>query len=168
MTTRRRRPASRPMRSVQKKATRWTTATLNAQSSNVGTEVAFDALGALTVADKNEIRRVVTVHFDFDYSSDAATQHVFGRFGLIVVSDDAMAVPQVPDPVGDADASWMMNHHYHTEADNSDPPRVIRDHVKVSRLIPPKYTLAFVLEVTAGGVGALHWSVGMRLLLEHR
>jgi len=155
-------------RSVLKRAVRWTTATLNAQILGPSNQTFFDALGGLTLADKNEIRRVVRVHLSFGYSSDVGGNHVFGRFGLIVANDDAIVAGAVPDPVNDSGDSWMMNDIFHTEIDNLQQKQEIKHDIRASRLIPSGKSLVFVLDTDAAQVGNLHWHVGMRLLLEHR
>ena len=149
---------------------RWITFTLNAQLDVAATLTSADALGALTVAEKNEIGKVLRIHGMFEYSAEVGGSHVFGRFGLIVVTDDAMATGggALPDAGIDTGSPWMMTHPFSTEADNLAIPREIPLDVKVKRRIPQQYTLAFSHKVDPAATTALHWSVSMRLLLEHR
>jgi len=171
MTTRRvpRRGSTR-RRSVAKRAVRWITSTLNAQLDAAGTLTSFDALGSLLISEKNEIRKVVTVHGRFNYSSDVGGQHVFGRFGLIVVTDDAMATGggALPDPDIDTASPWYWNDAYATETDNLATERELRFALRTQRLIPAEYTLAFSMKVNPGVTATVHWNVGLRILLEHK
>ena len=158
-------------RNTPKRAVRWTTATINAQIAAIGAQVYFDALGGLTLGEKNEIRRVITVHGRFSYSVDTAGFHTHGRYGLIVQNDDAIAsgtTAGLLDPIADSGASWMWNDHFHTEMDNSVQSKDDSWQAKASRLINPGFSLVFALEVSSVATDSVHWSVAMRLLLEHR
>ena len=131
----------------------------------------FDVLGGLSVAEKNEIRRVLTVHGRFSYAAATGGSHTFGRYGLIVVNDDAIAVGAVaslPNPIGDSDSSWMWNDHFHTEMASTVQSKDDAFQAKASRLIPLGFSLLFALEVSSAAATSVHWSVAMRVLLEHR
>ena len=126
----------------------------------------FDILGGLSVGEKMEIRRVKVVHLDFKYASNTGGSHVHGGIGIALHDDDAIAALSFLEPIQDADASWMMNRHWMTEK-SADETRITME-LKAGRLIPPKYSLAFVLQSNASSQTSVHWGVFMRILLEHR
>ena len=150
------------------KAVRWITSTLAEFLTAAGVTVVFDALGALTVAEKLEIRRIVRVHFWLRYKADSNGMHVHGRYGLIKANDDAIATGagSLPSPILDADQSWMANEFYASERTDQNDER--RLDIRSSRLVQPGTSLAFILQADAASDSSVHWSVGMRLLLEHR
>ena len=171
MTTRRpSRRGSTPRRRFVKKAVRWITITINAQLTGANLFNQVDALGAMTVAEKLEISKVVRVHFELNYSSDVGGSHTFGRFGLIIANDDAIAAGtgSLPDPIGDSDQSWMLNEHFASEQDQLVATRTIARDIRAQRLVKPGTSLAFILHVNSGASASLHWNMGMRLLIEHR
>ena len=40
---------------------------------------------------------------------------MFGRWGIGVESDDAIAAGVTPDPTGDDEFAWMMNQHFYLD-----------------------------------------------------
>jgi len=131
--------------------------------------VIFDALGALTEAEKNEIDQIVRIHFKFQYAADAGGAHTFGRFGLITITDEAMAIggSSTPSPIGDSENPWMLNEYFETEVDQLVAQQEITRDVRVRRNIPQGNTLMFRLAVS-GAASSVHWNVGMRILLRSR
>ena len=144
---------------------RWITATLAEAFTASGAQVIFDFLGGLTQAEKLEIRKVVRIHFNFMYRANTDGLHVHGRFGLIVVTDDALAVNESPEPIQDSDASWLLNEFYSSE--RGDQEHEISRDIRAQRVIPAGSSLAFVLQSDTASDDSVHWSTGSRILLEH-
>jgi len=150
-------------------ALRWSTATLNEFNTGIGGQTAFDILGGFTQAEKDQtIKKIVRIHFRFYYKSQVANLSVFGRYGAIVENDDAFAAGSHLDPILDADGPWLINDHYHYEnaAVGAESQQITEHDVKAQRLIKPKFTLAFIIDVNGGSNTGLDWGVGMRFLYE--
>jgi len=170
MTTRggtRRRFPRRSVRRGSRGATSWTTATLSESSSGANAVTFFDVLGGLTLGEKDEINKVLTIHFKMNYKSALTGTHVYGNFGLIVASDAAISVGSsaVADPITNSDASWMDHGYYDTE--ETETLRIER-HIRVARNIATGFSLAFKLHQSSTAEGTMHWGVFMRVLLQHR
>ena len=146
----------------------WTTATLHEQLTAVGGQSTFDALGGFSLTEKHNITGVIRVHFNFIHRAGTLGSSVQGAFGLIIVEDDAMAVPQVPEPFnGDGDAPWQTHQFYHSESNVDESQRIIGDS-RSRRRIGLKQTLAFVLDVATGSNDSVEWGIGLRILLQRR
>jgi len=143
------------------------TATLVEQLPAPGAVTFFDVLGALTVAEKNEIRKVMRVHGRFAFNVNVAQNHVHGRFGLIVAGDAAIAVgTDLPRPIADSGFSWMINDFFADEGDLTT--HYIDWDIKAQRVIPNGFTLMGAVELDSASDSNVHWNLGLRLLLEHR
>ena len=155
-------------RSLAKRGLRWLGATLAAQLDPAGTTTTFDALGGMTTAEKDQVDQVVRVHLAFDYSSDSAN-HVFGRFGLVVVTDNALAIgsSSVPNPISDVDDRWLTNMFFADEIAETVGVNWIPVDVRVRRNILNGHSLMFSMAIDAASTANTHWSVGMRILLRH-
>ena len=147
---------------------RWITSTIVEQLTAIGTTVLVDALGALTLAEKQEIAKVITVHLYFRASAHADGSHVHGRAGLIIANDDAISTGAgaLPSPIQDSDQSWMHNWFFTTERQAN--PFEERLQLKAQRLIKPGTSLAFILQSDSASDSAVHWSAGMRILIAHK
>ena len=139
----------------------WLNSTLINQTTVVGGVTTFDLLGGLTVAEKRNVARVDRCFGDFMFRGQNANTALAGRFGLIVVTDDAMAALVVPDPLNDDESSWYWNQVLLWDEPTVEYARVRMD-AKTRRRIPQSSTMAFVCEVTAGQT--MDWHVGLRLL----
>ena len=143
----------------------WTTVSASEQNTAPGGQSAFDVLGGFTLTEKHNISGFILANVHFNYSNVVANSDAFGAFGLIVVEDDALTVPQVPEPFTDGDAPWMLHQYYH---DNKDVIRqsYLEPSTRARRRIAIKESIAFVLDVAAGSDNSLNWSVYIRLLLQ--
>ncbi len=162
---------STPRRSLAKRAVRWITATLNEQITGVGSVVFFDALGNLTLIEKNEVRRVLRAHVRFYYKNNVANAQAFGRYGLIVQNDDAIASGTsagLLTPINDSGASWMLNDHFYADSNVIGPMTRVDTDARAGRLINPGFSLLFALETSVAANDAVAWAVAMRILVEHR
>jgi len=169
MTTRRAAPRRSTRSRRPRGRTSWTTATLNEFNTAAGGQTAFDALGGFTQAEKHSLAKVLRVHLEFHYHSTVDSSSSFGRFGLIVENDDAIAAGAHLDPILDSDANWLVNHDFeHLSSGVGVPQRNISLDVKAQRLIPLKRSLEFILDVSASSNATLNWAVAMRILLEWR
>ena len=143
----------------------WTSATLGDQNSVAGSTTIFDALGGFSLTEKHNITGVIRVILSLSYRASVVGQLVEGAFGLIVVDDDALAVPQVNDPFLDADASWLAHSFYHDER-SSDESQLMQRDFRARRKIGIKESLAFNFEVGFANSGSVEWTVAMRILLQ--
>ena len=169
MTTQRRsRRGSSRRRSSASKSVRWITSTIVEQLLGVGLTTVVDALGALTLAEKQEIRKVVRVHLYFRASVATANNHIHGRYGLIIANDDAIATGAgaLPSPILDSDQSWLVNDFFTTEITQN--AYEMRFDVRAQRRLQTGTSLAFIIQSDSASDLSTHWSAGMRLLLEHR
>jgi len=150
-------------------AVRWGTATLNAFSTGIGGQTAFDVLGGFTQAEKDQnIKKIVRLYLRFYYKGAVANVAVFGRYGVIIENDDAFAAGSHLDPILDSDGPWLVNEHFHYEntAIGAEAQQVQNLDVRAQRLIKPKFTLAFILDVNTSANTNLDWGVAMRFLYE--
>ena len=111
MTTRGRRRRSFGSRSSIRRSLGWTQATLESTAVGASSTTTLDLLGALTVAEKARIHTILRVVGTIGTVADAVNTEVFGRWGIIRVTDTAMAGPTIPGPsaAGNAESSWMAN-----------------------------------------------------------
>ena len=93
--------------------TMWTTVSLSEVSTAIGAQTAFDVLGGFTLTEKHNISGVITVHGIYSYAGGSAGVETFGALGLIIAEDDALAVPEVPEPFTDGDAPWFLHRYWH-------------------------------------------------------
>ena len=143
----------------------WTTATLNETNTLAGFATAFDALGGFTLTEKHNLSGFITCHYDFHWKSAAVNAQVFGRWGLIVVEDDAMAAGVLPEAIQDSDAPWLHNQHFHWD-ESSLTERFVHGQMKAKRRIGIKETLMFQVQVNASSNSSVDWGIGMRILLQ--
>ena len=144
----------------------WHSATIDNQTTNTGSQTILDVLAGLQGFDKGDIRRIIRCILTFSVRSSAAGSLVNGRFGLVVVTNDAFTAAAVPDPAGDLSASWLVNTHYYQE-DAANVPVDRPADLRASRLLPGALrTLVFVLD--AGGTANSVWNLGLRVLLGMR
>ena len=168
MTTRRTSPPRRsPPRQRAKRSVGWLNSTVIDQTTAVGAETTLDLLGGLTFAEKRIVARVEVVFGSIHFRSIAANATILGRYGIIVVGDDALAAGALPDPFGDDESSWMWNRELLW--DRTDLEHTILEiRTRTRRLIPQGSTLAFVLENSALSANTMGWNLGLRLLyLKH-
>jgi len=109
-----------------------------------------DLLGALTLVEKNDVRSVVRVIWSFFVRSATAGNRASGRFGMIVVTDDAMAASAVPDPLGDPLDAWYLNTGFFQEDAANVPVEQRGDLRSARRLLGDGQTIAFVAESDLG------------------
>ena len=130
-----------------------------------GGETTADLLGGLTLVEKNRVRTIVRVIWQFQVRSATAGNRAAGRFGLIKVSDDAMAVTQVPDPLGDHIAGWYLNVGFFQE-DAANVPVVLQGDLRSKRrLLGDAETIAWVAESdTSASVGSAQLTFLARIL----
>ena len=110
---------------------------------------------------------MLRVHLKIFYKNTSINSPSFGRYGLIVENDDAIAAGAHLDPIADSDGPWLHNDFIH--ADQGDL-KSFQDQVDIRahRLIKPKFSLEFVLDIDSASNSTMDWGVGMRVLLEHR
>ncbi len=164
MTSQRRSRVSRGRTRPRREPLMWTSATLSDQSDVQGSVTVFDALGGFTSTEKHNISGVVRIITKFIWRAATAAQLAEGAFGLILLDDDAMAVPAVSDPFLEAQSPWVMHSFYGMES-AEDTSRTIDLDNKARRRIPIRKTLAFSMEISAVS-GSVEWSVYMRILLQ--
>ena len=71
------------------------------------------------MAEKEKVDTILRTIWTFNVRCSAAGFRCFGRFGLVQVTDDALAAGAVPDPLGDTQSAWMLNFKFfQEEADN--------------------------------------------------
>jgi len=117
------------------------------------------------VREKDRIGTIVRAYGEFRYKSQLINVAIGGRFGLGIVSDDALAVGAVPDPVGDSDFPWYWNQSFFYDRPNSETLRIAFDIKGKRRLNSSKTTLAWVLDNDAIISGAnMEYAFGLRLL----
>jgi len=143
----------------------WTTATLDEATLAAGGQTIVDMLGGFTLTEKHNISGVITIHYAFYFRANIPNTNVHGRWGIIVVEDDALAVNQVPEPALDGDAPWLINKHYMVES-TIDEHRVHEGQVKARRRIAIKQTLAFVVDNDAASDSSLDFAIATRPLLQ--
>ncbi len=162
MTTRRGR-RSGPRRS--RKRTVWNSATVFNITLADGAESVSDLFGGLTTAEKNDVGTVLRVIGSFDVRSATAGNIASGRFGLVLVTDDALAGTTVPDPLQDVASSWLLNRSFFQE-DAANVPRTYEFDVRSQRRLPGnEYTIAIVVQSDVGStVGSLNFGFAMRVL----
>ena len=143
----------------------WTTVSLSETNTGPGNSVAFDALGGFTLTEKHNLSGFIRAQVYFKYAGSSINLDSFGAFGLIVVEDDAMAVPQVPDPFTDGDAPWMLHQYFHW----AEPTVIFREltpFTRSRRRVAIKETVSFVLDVAPASDTSLNWNIYIRLLLQ--
>ena len=124
----------------------------------------FDALGGFTLTEKHNISGVIRIILRLSLRASTAGSFVEGAFGLLVIDDDALAVPQLSDPFLDADASWVLHSFYHDERSSDESQLVTLDN-RSRRRIPVKKSLAFAFDVSSAS-NSVEWTVSMRILLQ--
>ena len=145
--------------------TMWTTATLNEASPGPGGQQITDLLGGFTLTEKHNISGVVTIHWDLSLRATTPGQNIHGRFGMIVVEDDALAASAVPEAVTDGDAPWLLNRFWNFLS-SADESKYLSGQVKARRRIGIKETLAFIFESDSTSDGSVDMAFGMRVLLQ--
>ena len=143
----------------------WTTASLSEQTVAPGAQSAFDVLGGFTLTEKHNISGIIAVHGIFNYLGLTNTVETYGAFGLTIAEDDALAIPQVPEPFTDGDASWLVHHYFEWE-DVSQITKSIVINGRSRRRIPIKQSVAFVVDNAAGSDASLQYGVYLRMLLQ--
>ena len=121
-------------------------------------------LGFFTQALKSRVYGIVRVHVQLRYRGQAINAEVYGRYGLHIVTDDALAGGSLPDPRGDSESSWMLNKHFVWDHPTLDQPELEVTDVKAQRRLPNRSTLLFSLE-NGHASNAMHYAYGIRLLV---
>ena len=168
MTTRGRvRGQFRRSRRGPRPATGWTNASLEPDTTlSAGSTTIVDLLGAFTVAEKFNIGTILRVFGEVVYRSQTVNANILGRFGLAIVSDDALAAGALPDPLGDDKFGWYWNAVMlwdDTELKyRSSPVNVVTKR----KLIGDASTLALVLEGDA--TVTMDFGFGLRILYQKK
>ena len=143
----------------------WTSLTLTNQSIGVGAQTLTDALGAFTLAEKQQIMNIKRVVGTFRVRSASAGSIATGRYGLVKVTDDALAASAVPDPLGDLESDWLLNHHFYQEEGQNIPFSREIDNKSGRTLRGFGQTLAWVLDNSSGSTASIVYAIGLRFLL---
>ena len=142
----------------------WGQSDLNEQSTNAGSSTVDDLLTTMDVAQKRRVASILRILIDFHYSSVTANAQIFGRFGLVVVHDDAMAASALPDPLTDDESSWMINQHFHHDQPDLNE-KVEHYDLRSRRRFPSDlYTVALILQNSVSSNAAMEWGMGLRYL----
>ena len=159
-TTRRR--GSRPRR--QRVRTNWVNSSLGSGTVADGGSAVIDVLGGLTLIEKQQVGTILRTLWTVSVRSSTAGNLAFGRFGLIRVTDDAMAASSVPTPLSDHLSSWMLNNTYRQE-DAANVPREYSGDLRSQRRLEGfEQTIAFAIESDPASVGNAIYSFGFRFL----
>ena len=164
MTTRRPSPGRRsPWRQRPKRSYGWLNSSLLTQNLVAGGITSFDLLGGLTLAEKRNVARVDRLFGEIQFRAVSANFGILARLGAIVVSDDAMALGNVPDPFSDDESSWYFNQILLWDEPTVEYHRVQFD-ARTRRRIPQGYTLTMALENSSASLTSMDWMLGARLL----
>ena len=122
-------------------------------------------LGGLSIQEKSRVGTVLRLVGDIYAHNVTANAQSFGRWGIHLLTDDAMAAGTVLEPLTDHQADWMWNEHIYADSSTValDPFRKPLD-IRSKRRIPNLFTLAFVMEISSAANGALDWALGLRVL----
>ena len=167
MTTRqagRRRPTVRRRRGGSREPTMWTTASVSEVLLAVGGQTVLDLLGGFTLTEKHNISGMITAHVLFAFRG-SVNVNTYGAMGLIAAEDDALAVPQVPEPFTDGDAPWALHQYFHWN-EAAATQRTIQVQTRSRRKIGVKNSIAFVVDNASSSDSNLVWSAYIRVLLQ--
>ena len=165
MTTKGRGRVSRsPQNRGARRSVGWTSSTLFNGTVGDGSQSVVDGLGGLTVAEKRDVRTILRTIGTLYVRATSAGSLVTGRFGLIKVTDDAMAAGVLPDPVGDTESSWLYNTMYRQEDAANVPVRYDFDLKGRRRLMGDGQTIGIIIESSTTSVGEATYSFGIRFL----
>ena len=107
-------------------------------------------MGGLTVAEKQAVGTIERLVGGFSVRSSGAGLNIRGRLGFIKVTDDALALGAVPDPMGDLESSWMYNQFWSQE-DAANVPVYYNFDVKSRRRLDGYgQSIAFVIDAEGG------------------
>ena len=151
-------------RSGPRTRTEWTSTSLDEQNIAIGAQDVTDLLGGLTVSDKQRVGTVLRIVGDFIYHNTTLNAQTFGRWGIHVVTDDAMTAGALPDPSGDFRGAWMWNSHFYIDRSVAGDSVHERFDIRSKRIIPSLSTLAWILEIGSAANGAMDYSWTARLL----
>jgi len=141
--------------------------TLNSQGVTGTAETIVDALGQFTIDAKDKIHSILRIVGQFQYRINAVNAEIGGRFGFIVVSDDALAANAVPDPATDSESDWMLNMVYYADDSTLRMHQIDFDNRSARRLPGGEHTLAFVIEGNIA-TNTVNWGIGARILFSYK
>jgi len=150
----RRSRAPTQQRRSPRQRTGWTSSTLFGNTLADGGATVVDLLGAFTVGEKFRIGTILRILCQLTTRSSSAGARSAGRWGIIKVTDDALAVPTVPLPISDLENDWMIN-NWHGQEDAANLPVVQTVDLRSKRKLGGDgQTLAFVIESDGAASGA--------------
>ena len=123
-----------------------------------------DGLGSLSVAEKRDVRTILRTIGNFSIRSSTAGNLACGRFGIVRISDDAMASNVTPDPIGDSESSWLYNQAFFQEDAANVPVFFDFDLKGKRRLTGDGQTLVIICESSSQSVGSFIVNWGIRFL----
>jgi len=142
----------------------WTNATSGGFAVAAANTTALDLLGAFTVGEKFNIGTILRVVGVINYRGAVANATIIARWGLAIVSDDALALGSVPDPVGDPSFGWFFNDSLMWNEPNQEHRERNIDLGTSRRLIGDASTLIASFENGSGSSQNLEVKFALRIL----
>ena len=131
----------------------------------VGATLTSDLLDGLSLLEKSRVATILRIIGRIYCHNTTVNAQAFGRWGIHLLSDDAMAVPAVLEPIEDHKASWMWNDRWFNDSGEIGRDPYIKEFdMRAGRRIPNLFTLAFVIQSSAASNGGAFLSAGFRLL----
>ena len=124
-------------------------------------------MAGLTQDRERDARIILRIIGDLYTLPSAINVSEHGRYGITIVTEDALASLAVPDLVGDFEASWMWNNSYNMRSSDRDVVRWPIDS-KAKRLYGTNSQLVFVIDSDPGSAGTIDWHIYLRILYGHR
>ena len=134
----------------------------------IGTQLILEILDS--AIDNIANATIMRILGHVDLRASATNSNLFWRLGVILVSDDAIAVSAVPDPFEDA-AAWMYENSGLFSASNINEPQQMTQlpiDIRVKRRMPQEdLSLAMILENMSGSSTSFtyfgYWKVLLRI-----
>ena len=146
----------------------WVNATLAENSVVAGAISTSDLLSGLSQEEKVDVGTILTVHWQFTMGQGSSNAENHGRWGMMIVTQDAFIGGQIPEPLGDHQANWYWNEAYFLDEPDLRE-RQFRGQARTKRRLPSgEHTLAFAIESASGSSGTLKFGVGFRILYSHK
>ncbi len=125
----------------------------------------MDLLGGFTQREKDRVGSIVRVYGEVRIRGQAVNSQVGGRFGMHIVTDDAMSAGALPEALDDADSPWYWNNSFYWDEPTLELKQYPVETRTRRRLPSSKMTLAFIIENNAAlSTQTLEYGFGLRLL----
>ena len=109
---------------------------------------------------------ILKVHFQFRFKSTVIASDVHGAWGLHIVTDDAMAGGDVPDPGGsfDPDSSWFWHKFFEWDRATLEYLTHEGETGTRRRLPSSKMTMAIIVDNDVTSDATLQFAYALRIL----